>query len=108
MIDNNAKKAAVAAYITIIGSLVGFFMNFDHKHPFANFHLRQAIGLHLTFYLISFFISGFDSILISSAFYLFYIILLIYGLMNALNHKTIPLPLVGNFYEKTLKSIIGD
>jgi len=36
------KTAAVVAYITLIGTIIAFFMNNDDKNQFASFHIRQA------------------------------------------------------------------
>lgn len=108
MNNNNGKTAATVAYITIIGTIIAYFLNDDDKKEFAYFHIRQALGLHLTFYLLSLFIGSINSWMVSSAFYLFFIILWIYGFIGAINMKTTPIPLLGAQFQKIFKSIIGN
>jgi uncharacterized membrane protein len=103
--NNNGKKAATIAYLTIFGTIFAFFINFDDKNKFAYFHIRQALGLFATFFLISFFIGYFNSIMISGAFYLFFIILWFYGFTSALNNSTTPVPLLGAYYQKLFKMV---
>ncbi len=103
----NGKKAATIAYLTIIGTIIAYFINFDSKNKFAYFHIRQALGLYLTLLLIGYFVGYFDTWMISVPFYLFFIILWFYGFLSALNGTVKPVPLVGEFYQKTF-SIIGE
>ncbi len=47
------KNAAIVSYITIIGSIIAIFMNQDeNRSNFASFHIRQALGIFLTFFFI--------------------------------------------------------
>jgi len=105
--NNKGKTAATVAYLTIFGTIIAFFLNFDNRDKFAYFHIRQALGLFATFFLISFFIGYFDSLMISGAFYLFFIVLWFYGFMSALNNSTTPVPLLGEYYQKLFK-IVGE
>ncbi|WP_321538344.1 hypothetical protein [Flavobacterium piscinae] len=73
------------AYLTIIGAVIAIFMNNENKSAFASFHIRQALGIFLTFFLLGYPIGYFDSWMISSAFYVFFFILWIYGFLGALN-----------------------
>ena len=47
------KNAAIVAYLTIIGSVIAIFMNSENKSSFASFHIRQALGIFLTFFAYS-------------------------------------------------------
>ena len=38
------KTTAVVAYITIIGTIIAYFMNLEPKDRLASFHIRQAFG----------------------------------------------------------------
>ncbi len=107
MNNNNGKTAAIVAYLTVFGTIIAFFLNFDIKNRFAYFHIRQALGLYTTFFFLSFFIGYFDSWMISSAFYLFFIILWGYGFVSALNNSSTPVPLLGKYYQKIF-NMIGD
>ena len=43
------KTAAITSYILIIGVLIAMSMNGEKKNTFASFHIRQALGLSITF-----------------------------------------------------------
>lgn len=99
------KNAAIVAYLTIIGAVIAIFMNSENKSTFASFHIRQAMGIFLTFFALGYPIGYFDSWMISSAFYIFFFILWIYGFMGALNGEEKKVPLVGDFYQNLFKSL---
>lgn len=104
MENNNieqGKNIAIVSYITIIGAIIAIFMNQENKNTFASFHIRQAMGLFVSF----FFIGYFDSWMISSAFYIFYFILWIYGFLAALQGQTKLVPLLGEQFQKIFKNI---
>lgn len=105
--NNNGKTAATIAYLTIIGTIIAFFLNFDYKNKFAYFHIRQALGLYITFFIVAYFIGYFDSLMISIAFYLFFFVLWVYGFSSAISNKSTPIPLLGKHYQK-LFSMIGE
>jgi uncharacterized membrane protein len=108
MDDNTVKegkKIATISYITLIGAVIALFMNNDKKNPFASFHIRQALGIFLSFFALSYLVGGFDSWMISSSFYIFYFILWIYGFTGALQGEMRVIPLVGDFFQKLFKSI---
>ena len=99
------KNAAIVAYLTIIGAVIALFMNNENKSSFASFHIRQALGIFITFFLLGYPIGYFDSWMVSSAFYVFFFILWIYGFMGALNGEEKKVPLVGDFYQIIFKSL---
>ena len=105
--NNKGKTAAIVAYLTIFGTIIAFFLNFDDRNKFAYFHIRQALGIQLSFYFTIFFIGYFQSIMISIAFYLFFAVLSFYGLLTAINNKTTPVPLLGEYFQKLFK-IVGE
>ncbi len=104
---SNGKTAAFVAYLTIIGTIIAFFINFDDKNKFAYFHIRQALGLYITFFILAYFVGYFDSWLISGPFYVFFIMLWFYGFTSALSGTTKPVPLLGEHYQK-LFNMIGE
>ncbi|WP_396149751.1 DUF4870 domain-containing protein [Flavobacterium sp.] len=99
------KNAAIVAYLTIIGAVIAIFMNNENKSAFASFHIRQALGIFLTFFALGYPIGYFNSWMISSAFYIFFFILWIYGFLGALNGEEKKVPLVGDFYQNLFKSL---
>lgn len=101
------RKNAIISYITIIGVIIAYYLNNEEENHsvFASFHIRQSLGLWLTFFALGYMVGVFDSWLISSSFYLFFAVLFIYGFINALNKKTQPVPLVGTFYQKLFSNL---
>jgi uncharacterized membrane protein len=104
--SSNIKNTAIIAYLTIIGSVIAIFMNQEeNKSEFATFHIRQALGLFLSFFLLGYFIGYADSWTATSAFYIFYFILWIYGFAGALQGQKRLLPLVGTFFQNLFKNL---
>lgn len=99
------RSYAIISYITIIGTIIAFFMNNDKKNDFAGFHIRQALGLWLTFFALGYIVGIFDNWLITLAFWLFFGILFIYGFINAVAGKPQTVPIVGEIYQKIFSSI---
>lgn len=99
------KTPAIVAYLTIIGTIIAYFMNNDSKNTFASFHIRQALGIHITFYLLGLLIGMFDSWLISSAFYIFIAVLGVYGLVTAIQGEKKEVPLMGAYYQNWFSTI---
>lgn len=106
MNENLNKDAALVAYLTILGTVIAIFMNNEEKKTeFASFHVRQALGIFLSFFLLGYFVGYADSWTVSSAFYLFYFILWIYGFSGALSGQKRLIPVVGVFFQTTFKSL---
>lgn len=106
MNENLNKDAALVAYLTILGTVIAIFMNNEEKKTeFASFHVRQALGIFLSFFLLGYFVGYADSWTVSSAFYLFYFILWIYGFSGALSGQKRLIPVVGDFFQTTFKSL---
>lgn len=99
------KSTAIISYLTIFGTIIAFFMNNDKKNEFASFHIRQALGLWLTFFTLGYAISAFDSWLMTFGFWMFFGVLFIYGFINALAGKPQVVPLVGGFFQKLFASL---
>lgn len=102
---NSGKDAAIVCYFTIIGTVIAIFMNNDNKSYFASFHIRQALGIFLSFFMLGYFISYFNSWWISGAFYLFYFLLWIYGFLGALQGETKEIPLLGKLSQSIFKTL---
>lgn len=102
---NDGKAAAIVAYLTIIGTIIAYFMNNDSKNRFASFHIRQALGIHITFYLLGVIVSWFNSWLISTPFYLFIIVLWGYGILAAIQGERNEVPLLGRQFQNWFSTI---
>lgn len=104
-VANEGKSAAIVAYLSIIGTIIAYFMNNDSKNPFASFHIRQALGIHITFYLLGFVISWFNSWWISGGFYIFILILWIYGIVAAIQGNRNLVPVLGVKFQEWFSTI---
>jgi uncharacterized membrane protein len=98
------KQTAIVSYLTIIGTIIAIFMNSENKNAFASFHIRQALGIFLTFFLLGYPVGYFDSWMVSASFWTFIFILWLFGFMNALNGEQKTVPFLGEFYQNLFKS----
>ena len=109
MTDNNdiknGKTIAVISYFYLIGVLIAYLTNSDKKSAFAYFHIRRSLGLWLSFMALGYPIGYFDNWQITFSFWVAFGILFAYGFSSALSGKRIPIPLVGNIYQKVFKKI---
>lgn len=99
------KTAAIVSYILIVGVLIAFSINSETKNKFAAFHIRQGLGLTLTFIILGVSISSFESIYVAAPMWIFVSVLTIYGIFTAAKGETTPLPLLGNIFQKWFKTI---
>ena len=96
---DQGKTMAIIAYITLIGTLIAWFMNKDKNNEFAKFHIGQALRAWLAGIVISILASILVAISGVGIFgYLTYAgwVLAILGLINAVNGKMEKIPLVGD------------
>ncbi|MGC6437696.1 MAG: hypothetical protein ACON4B_01825 [Flavobacteriaceae bacterium] len=102
---NSEKTMAFISYIYLIGLLIAYLNNNQKKSEYVSFHIRQSLGLWLSFFLLGYLVGSFDSWMITISFWVGFAVLIFYGIYTALSGKTIPIPLVGKFYQKYFKSI---
>ena len=108
MNDNTVKEGktmAFVAYLTLIGTLIAFFMNQEKRNHFISFHIRQALGLWILFMALGSSIGGFDDWMITMSFWIFFSVLFIYGIVGALSGKYNEVPVLGPLFQKLFKSI---
>jgi uncharacterized membrane protein len=99
------KQTAIVSYLTIIGSVIAIFMNQEeNRSEFASFHIRQALGIFLTFFLMGYPIGYFDNWMVTASFWTFIFILWVYGFITCLNNETKMVPFLGAIYQKVFKS----
>lgn len=103
--SKNNDNLAIVAYITLIGTLIAFFMNRDERNPLVSFHVRQALGLWLLQMFLGYFVGAFDSWMISMSFWIFFIVLFLYGIFGALGKQMNEVPILGPFFQKIFSSI---
>ncbi|MEC3964685.1 hypothetical protein [Flagellimonas halotolerans] len=94
------KTTAVVAYITIVGCLIAITMNIEPKNAFARFHIRQAFGIHILFHALAILLTYTGLVYLSIPIYIFYIVIWVFGFLQALNEKTKPLPVLGKYFQK--------
>ena len=92
------KTIAIISYITIIGLIIAFIMNNDKKNEFAKFHIGQSLRVWIlgiaNFVLGMLLPSGIA--IISTIISLVVLVFWILGLINAINLKDKPLPVIGS------------
>lgn len=99
------KTTAITSYILIVGVFIAMSMNADDKNSFASFHIRQALGLSITFISLGLIISNFDNPMISISMWIFLSVLWTYGIFTAINGQIKPIPLLGNYFQKWFSNI---
>lgn len=99
------KSNAIISYLTIFGTIIAFYLNNDKKNEFTSFHVRQALGLWLTFFALGYIVGIFDSWLVSLAWYMFFGVLFLYGFMTAISGRTYATPILGKLYQKIFANL---
>ena len=96
---NDGKNIAIIAYLTIIGLIIAFVLNNEKRNDFATFHIRQSLGIFLTF-----FIGGvlryipFIGWILSIVILILVVVLWIVGIINAANGNKKTVPVLGEYY----------
>ena len=106
--ENNieqGKQTAIVSYLTFIGTIIAILMNNESKNAFASFHIRQSLGIFISWFALGYFVSYFDNWGVSSGFYLFIFILWIYGFIGAIQGEQKLVHIVGEFYQKLFKNL---
>lgn len=105
------RTISIISFITIIGWIVGFILynnkSENEKDESTPFHLRQSFGLMVLSSILSVFGSYlfFGSGLVLNAAYIGLLVLWIVGISNVLNNNNRPLPLLGDFFDRTFSFI---
>ncbi|MCB0447292.1 MAG: hypothetical protein KDD03_07230 [Gelidibacter sp.] len=99
------KTLAIVSYLTLIGTLIAFFMNNEKRNPFTAFHTRQALGLWLLEMVLGFVVSGFDNWMITYSFWIFFIALFLYGVIGAATGKLSSVPVLGPIFQNVFKNM---
>lgn len=108
------KTVAILSYLTLIGFIVALVLNNgEKKNRLGQYHLRQALGLmilHLggmvAFFILAFVFRGkiLGGVLAlgSNGYFICLLILFIIGLIDALNGREKPVPVVGELIQQKL------
>ena len=105
----DGKTMAIVTYITIIGLIVAFIVNSNKKNPFTAYHIRQSLGIYITWLVLNLVISAISFIvyipLLSWLVYLAMITLLVLGIVTAIQSETKPTPILGEKFQEWFKNI---
>ncbi|SFT01097.1 hypothetical protein SAMN04487906_2490 [Zhouia amylolytica] len=104
-IVKEGKTTAIIGYLTIAGALIAYSMNMESKNEFARFHIRQAFGIHLLYISIAIILGFFENIYAYYGFWVFSLVLWVYGFSGALKGRKTIVPLVGELFQKWFKFI---
>jgi len=108
---DHPRTTAVVAYITFIVWLISYFALYPNKRTaFSAFHLRQALMIHLISLLLKIAYSftiygGMLSFYIISALSIGLFVLWVIGIVNALNGKEKPLPIIGSMAQNMFRNM---
>ena len=101
----SGKTSAIISYILIFGPLIAISMNSETKNNYASFHIRQGLGLTITFISLGLTISHFENFYIAMSMWIFISILAIYGIFSAATDKIVTLPILGVIFQKIFKNL---
>ena len=102
---NTNKSTALTSYIGVVGLLIAYLQNKNIKSNFISFHIRQSLGLSVFFFVLGYPIGSFDSWIATFIFWGTYLLINLYTITTVLTGSKKPIPFIGIFIQKTLKSI---
>lgn len=102
---NSEKNMAFVSYLHLIGLLIAYLTNKERNNEIISFHIRQSLGLWLSFFSLGYIIGNFDSWMITFSFWICFAVLIFYGISTALAGKKTPVPLVGKLYQNIFKNL---
>ena len=104
-IIKQGKTAAIISYILFVGPLIALSMNAENRNQFASFHIRQGLGLTVTFIVIGVSISYFNNFMIASSMWIFISVLAMYGIFTAAKGEMTSIPILGAIFQKLFKMV---
>lgn len=94
---SEGKTAAIISYITFIGLLIAYIINSSKQNAYTQFHIGQSLRIVILAFansVLTWFLPNSLGI-ITSIISLGILVLMILGVVNAVNGKTEPLPVIG-------------
>lgn len=98
------KTLAIVGYLTYIGTIIAFILNNEKKNEFAAFHLRQAIGLGIIYFLVEILTAFSSHGILKFAFYIFLFVLWLIGFIGAINGEYKKVPILGDAFQRWFKN----
>jgi uncharacterized membrane protein len=97
------KTLSVISYVTIIGWIIAYFSSKEKRERLVSYHLKQGLGIFIVAVIFNIAFTVIASI-VPSLYFLGYVgyaflIFMILGIINAMNEKEIPIPLIGKMFE---------
>jgi uncharacterized membrane protein len=95
------RTVAIVAYLTLLGFIAAVFLHGQKKTAFGAYHLRQALGLVLTWLAVA--VVSFIPVLghfAGSLCLIGLLALLVFGLIAAINGEEKPVPVLGALFEE--------
>ena len=103
------KTIAIISYITIVGLIIAIVMNKDKNNEFAQYHIRQSLGIILLYVVVWMVFLIISTViyfpLLSTIIYLGLLVLWILGVITALQGEKKAVPLVGEHFQKWFHSV---
>jgi uncharacterized membrane protein len=108
--SDNGKVVAIVSYLFIVGWVIALIVHLNNRTRLGAFHLRQSLGIALLGIAVSFskYALHFIPYLSESIILVLnigLIVLWILGIITAAQGQEKPLPIVGNFFQKTFAGI---
>ena len=107
---NEDKTVAILSYIGLIGWVIAIIMHGSNKTELGKYHLRDGLGLNLTFIAVFILSIPFAfipvlGVLIVTTLYIGGFVFWLLGLINAINGVAKPLPVLGDIYQNIFSSL---
>ncbi len=102
---NDGKTIAIISYITVIGLLIAFIMNSSKRNSFASFHIRQMLGISILGFINWYIVKAYINSWVASIIGLFLLVLLILGLISAIQGEKKSVPFIGDYFQDWFKGI---
>ncbi len=99
IVQDNSKTVAILAHITFLGWIIAIILNSQHKTELGSFYIRQMLGIFLSIFILIFIpIIGWIAIILMA-------ILWLISLINAINDKLTPVPVIGSLFQSLFKGM---
>lgn len=98
------KINAVLAYCTLCGSILALLFNRKQRHPFASFHIRQALGVNLLMLFGALAVFN-ASQLAEGSFWVLMLIMWVIGFAGAVQERENKIPVLGALFQRIFSFI---
>ncbi len=94
---DEGKTIAIISYITVIGLIIAYILNNSKNNAFAQFHIGQSVRIVVLAFANSLlgWVLPFSLSIITTIIGIGIFVFIILGIVNAVNGKTTPLPVIG-------------